>query len=343
MSARAVIFGCAGPALLARERDFFAEVRPWGFILFKRNCETPDQVRRLVDGLRAAVDCADAPVLIDQEGGPVQRLAAPRWRRIPAAAAFGELAAVDPLAAEEACRLNARLIAAELTELGIDVDCLPCLDVRQADGHGVIGDRAFGCEPGLVARLGRAVADGLLAGGALPVIKHIPGHGRARVDSHDRLPRVDAAREELEAVDFAPFQALADLPMAMTAHVLYAALDDERPATTSPTVIAECIRGRIGFDGLLMSDDISMRALSGDVATRCRAALRAGCDVVLHCNGDFEIMQAVSGAVGPLRDAALARAERVSAWRRPAVPFDAAEAAAHLDALLAPVRADGGA
>jgi beta-N-acetylhexosaminidase len=335
VSVSAAIFGCTGPVLTVREHDFFARAQPWGFILFRRNCESPGQVRQLVADLRAAVDRQDAPVLIDQEGGRVQRLTPPHWRRAPAAAVFGELAALDLECAEEACRLNARLIAAELYDLGIDVDCLPCLDVRQPDGHDVIGDRAFGFDPELVARLGRGAAEGLLDGGVLPVLKHIPGHGRARVDSHERLPLAEGPRADLEAVDFAPFRALAALPLAMTAHVLYAAIDGERPATTSPTVIAEVVRGWIGFDGLLLSDDISMRALSGDIAARCDSALRAGCDVILHCNGQLEEMLAVADAVGDLHGEALARAQRARRWHRPPGPFDAAAAAARLITLLA--------
>jgi beta-N-acetylhexosaminidase len=337
VDARAVIFGCAGPRLEAREREFFARVRPWGFILFRRNCEAPAQVSRLVADLRAAAGRPTAPVLIDQEGGRVQRLGPPHWRQAPAAAVFGRLAERDPDAAVEACRLNARLLAAELEALGIDVDCLPCLDVRQADGHDVIGDRAFGHDPALVRTLGAAVAAGLGEGGVLPVMKHIPGHGRALVDSHLKLPRVEAGRRALDAVDFAPFKALAALPMAMTAHVVYAAVDPERPATTSAKVVSEVIRNHIGFDGLLLSDDISMRALAGDVATRTRAALAAGCDIVLHCNGRIEEMQAVAAAVDDLGGAAAARAAAALARRSPARAFDRSEAEARLASLLAPL------
>jgi len=338
-TARAVVFGCAGESLDDWERGFFAESRPWGFILFKRNCASPSQVRRLTAALRAAAGRPEAPVLIDQEGGRVQRLQPPQWRQAPAAAVFGRLAAQDGAAAEAACRLNARLIAVELHDLGIDVDCLPCLDVRQPDGHAVIGDRAFGGQAALVARLGRAAAEGLLAGGVLPVIKHVPGHGRARVDSHERPPLVEADRAELEAVDFAPFKALAELPVAMTAHVVYQAIDAAAPATTSRTLVSEVIRAHIGFAGLLLSDDISMRALAGSLGERCGAALAAGCDVILHCNGDRGEMESVARAVKELGPEAAARAARALAWRRAPEPFDATAAEDRLTALLAPVAA----
>ena len=309
MSRLAAIFGCAGPALGPDEAAFFHETRPWGFILFGRNVETPDQVRRLVADLRDAV--GDAPVLIDQEGGRVQRLRPPHWPRYPAARAYGERA--DAATRREIAWLGGRLIAHDLMAVGVNVDCAPVLDVAAPGAHDVIGDRAYGQTPEVVAGLGRAFADGLLAGGVLPVIKHIPGHGRALADSHLQPPVVDATRAEL-ARDFAPFRANADLPAAMTAHVVYPAIDPTGPATTSRVVIEDVIRTDIGFDGLLMTDDLSMKALTGDFASRARDALAAGCDLVLHCNGDMAEMRAVAAGATLLAgdsarraDAALAR------------------------------------
>jgi len=263
---RAVVFGCAGERLTSEEKDFFARTAPLGFILFARNCRNRPQVRRLVEDLRASVGRTDAPVLIDQEGGRVARLSPPVWRAVPAAAVFGRLAAGDPEAAHQAAELNARLLAAELTDLGITVNCLPLLDVPVAGGHDIIGDRAFADTAEVVADLGAAVLSGLLAGGVLPVIKHLPGHGRAAVDSHEALPVVEAPRKLLEETDFTPFRALADAPLGMTAHVVYTALDPAQPATTSQTVIDQVIRGSIGFQGLLISDDLSMSALAGVLA-----------------------------------------------------------------------------
>jgi beta-N-acetylhexosaminidase len=293
--------------LSAAERDFFAAVDPLGFIVFARNCRAPEQLRDLVSELRASVGRAEAPVLIDQEGGRVQRLRPPHWRDAPAALRFGALYAVDPQAARDAARLNARLIAEDLQSVGIDVDCLPVLDLPCEGAHEVISDRAYGNDPALVADLGRAVCEGLLAGGVLPVIKHIPGHGRATVDSHLALPRVATPLAELRTSDFAPFRALNDMPIAMTSHVVYEALDDQAPATTSARVIEETIRRDIGFGGLLLSDDISMQALSGGLAERTAAALAAGCDAVLHCNGDAAEMEAVAEAAGPMSAAAVRR------------------------------------
>jgi beta-N-acetylhexosaminidase len=331
----AAIFGCAGPELSADEAAFFRDAEPLGLILFARNCETPEQIRRLTGALRAAVGRAEAPVLIDQEGGRVQRLKPPNWREAPAAARFGDLARRDPAAAVEAAGLNGRLLALELAPLGIDVDCVPCLDVRDPGGHDVIGDRAFSDDPDSVAQLGRALAAGLLRGGVLPVIKHLPGHGRARVDSHHELPLVEASRQELSRLDFAPFAALADLPLGMTGHLVYTAVDGERPSTLSPVVIEQVIRRQIGFDGLLMTDDLSMRALGGDYEQRTRAALDAGCDLVLHCNGDWREMQAVAEAAGCLSRAGLERWARVATWRQAPDEVSAAALTERLDGLLA--------
>jgi beta-N-acetylhexosaminidase len=330
---RAVIFGCAGESLGERERAFFADVDPLGFILFRRNCRTREQVRALIAALREAVGRADAPVLIDQEGGRVARLLPPEWRLYPPAAHIAALP--DPIA-EEAARLGARLIADDLARLGITVDCMPVLDLPVAAADPVIGDRAYGGEPGRVARLGRAVCEGLLAGGVLPVVKHLPGHGRAPVDSHLALPVVETARAELAGSDFAPFRALADMPCGMTAHVVFAAIDEALPATLSRRVVGQVIRGEIGFDGVLISDDLSMRALGGTMAERAQGALAAGCDLVLHCNGDPSEMAAVAEASAALSPAAMARLARGEALRcRSFAPFDRDAAEARFDALLA--------
>lgn len=335
MSIQASIFGCAGPRLSAEEAAFFAEVNPWGFILFKRNVETPDQVRRLTDALRACVGRPDAPILIDQEGGRVQRLGPPHWPVYPPGRAYGTLAGNDPLLRREITRLGARLIAHDLAALGINVDCVPVLDVPQAGAHDIIGDRAYGQTPEEVAYLGRAAAEGLIAGGVLPIIKHIPGHGRALADSHLDLPVVDASREALSSVDFAPFRVLSDMPMAMTAHVVYAAIDPRRPATTSRRAIREVIRGEIGFSGLLMSDDLSMKALSGDFAERTRASLAAGCDVVLHCNGDMAEMKPIAEACRPLSGLSRRRADAALArLARNPEPFDVEEGRARFAAAF---------
>jgi beta-N-acetylhexosaminidase len=330
----ACVFGCAGRALSPDEAAFFRETQPWGFILFGRNVESPDQLRALTAALRDAVGRPAAPVFIDQEGGRVQRMGPPHWRRHPPARAFGALPV--PLTVQrEAARLGARLIAHDLAAVGIDVDCAPVLDVPVAGAHEVIGDRAYAADPERVGLLARAVAEGLIAGGVLPVIKHIPGHGRAGADSHERLPVVGAGREALKGADFAPFRMLSDMPMAMTAHVLYSAIDADRPATTSPAVISEIVRGHIGFDGLLISDDLSMKALGGTLMERARGALDAGCDVVLHCNGDPAEMKAVAAGARELAGRSADRAGQALA-RRPALaePLDVLEAAERLDALL---------
>jgi beta-N-acetylhexosaminidase len=332
----AAILGCLGPVLTAAEKAFFADVRPWGFILFKRNVETPEQVRALTAELRWTVQRANAPILIDQEGGRVQRLGPPHWRRYPPGRAYGGLASNDPLLRREVTRLGARLMAHDLAALGINVDCLPVLDVPDPSGHEVIGDRAYGPGPEDAALLGRAAAEGLIAGGVLPVIKHIPGHGRARADSHLELPVVEAGWDELESRDFAPFKALSDMPLAMTAHVIYAAIDPRRPATASRSVLRRAVRGAIGFDGLLMTDDLSMKALEGGFRERAETARAAGCDVVLHCNGDMAEMKAVVAGAGRLRGRALRRAEAATARLPKSVePFDAAEGRARFDAAFA--------
>ena len=338
-SPRAVVFGCSGPELTRSESRFFASVDPVGFILFERNCEAPAQIRDLIRDLRSAVGRPNAPVLIDQEGGRVARLGPPHWRRPPAAARFGELA-VGAVpgglgVATEAVRLNARLIAAELSALGVTVDCWPVLDVPAAAAHGVIGDRALARSAALVATLGRAACEGLLAGGVAPVIKHVPGHGRATVDSHATLPTTDAPIALLEAVDFAPFRDLNAMPWAMTAHVVYAAVDPVEPATTSAPVIDDVIRRRIGFDGVLVSDDLGMGALRGSFAERARAALGAGCDLVLHASGDLDEMEDVARGSRPIGDETGRRLALAETARGRPEDFDADEAGHRLDRLLA--------
>jgi beta-N-acetylhexosaminidase len=326
-AATAAIYGCQGPELLDDERAFFRQARPFGFILFARNCVDPIQLRALTAELREFT-AKDAPILIDQEGGRVARLKPPHWRARPPAAAYGALYARDPERAREAAYLGARLIAHDLNNLGITADCAPVLDVPVPGAHDVIGDRAYSTQPSVVIELGRAVIAGFLDGGVLPVVKHIPGHGRARSDSHKDLPRVEAEREELSATDFVPFRSLNDAPMAMTAHVLYEALDPQRPATTSPKVIRDVVRGEIGFDGLLLSDDLSMAALDGPLSVRAKAALFAGCDVVLHCNGRLDEMTEVAEEAKPLAGASARRAAAALAHLVAPGPFDvdAAEA-----------------
>jgi beta-N-acetylhexosaminidase len=334
MNIRAFITGVAGPELSAAEREFIRTERPWGFILFKRNIDTPAQITHLVRELRDAGGNPEAPVLIDQEGGRVQRLGPPNWPVYPAGAVFSALYDIDPKLGLEAGRLSARLIADDLIRLGITVDCLPLADVPVDGADAVIGNRAYGTEPAKVAAIGRAVSQGLEQGGVLPVLKHIPGHGRATADTHFKLPEVDTAEKELERTDFAAFQPLADLPMAMTAHVVFSALDPAHPATTSATIIRQVIRGVIGFQGLLMSDDVSMNALAGSIAERTRAIIAAGCDMVLHCNGKLEEMRDVARETPELSGKALERAEQALASRQPPQPFDRQAALARLDVLI---------
>jgi beta-N-acetylhexosaminidase len=334
MNTRAFITGVSGLELNAGEREFIRRERPWGFILFKRNVGNPTQIVRLVQELRATLGNPDAPVLIDQEGGRVQRLGPPHWPVYPAGAVFGALYDMDRALGLSAARLSARLIAADLGDLGINVDCLPLADVPVAGADAVIGDRAYGTEPHKVAEIARAVTEGLAQGGVLPVLKHIPGHGRATADSHLRLPMVDTAEAELKRTDFVAFQPLADLPMAMTAHVVFSALDPAQPATTSATIIERVIRGVIGFQGLLMSDDVSMNALAGSIAERTRAIFAAGCDLVLHCNGKLDEMHEVAAEAPELSGNALERARQALASRREPQTFDRQAARAELDALI---------
>mgnify|MGYP002620582884 CR=1 FL=1 len=304
----AFITGLEGETLSDREARFLREAAPAGLILFARNCVGPEQIRRLVGEAREASGQGDDfLVLIDQEGGRVQRLRPPLGRALPPADAYACLYCEDEDSARDAAFLSARLLADDLKDLGINTNCAPVLDVPVPGAHDIIGDRAYGRTPGQVARLGRAVAEGLMAGGVLPVVKHIPGHGRATADSHLALPVVDAPRDVLDATDFAPFKALADMPAAMTAHVVFTAVDGDAPASTSRRVTQEVIRGAIGFDGLLMSDDLSMKALSGPMSARAEAVLAAGSDLALHCSGDFAEMEAVAAAVPPLAGDGLRR------------------------------------
>ncbi|MCK7611512.1 beta-N-acetylhexosaminidase [Roseibium sediminicola] len=320
---KAFVSGCAGPNLTNDEIMFFRDEQPWGLILFGRNIETPDQVASLTAAFRQAVGRDDAPVLIDQEGGRVQRLKPPHWRRYPAPKLFGDLYDRDRDAGLRAAFLGARLIAEDLRKVGITIDCFPCLDVRFPDTVDAIGDRALSSDPEIVAVLGRAMVNGALAGGVLPVIKHIPGHGRAVVDSHLELPRVAAERSSLESVDFRPFKALSDVSLGMTAHIVYAGIDAETAGTQSARVVGEVIRGDIGFDGCLMSDDISMKALGGDFGDRSRKIISAGCDIVLHCNGDMDEMRAVANVVPELTGKAKDRCDKALSGRRhPDAGFD---------------------
>jgi len=331
---RAILFGCAGERLSAAERRLFAQSDPLGFVLFRRNCREPDQVRALVAEMRGCVGRADAPVLIDQEGGRVARLRPPHWRTYPAPA---QLAALPDGEAEEAIRLGARLIADDLAALGVTVDAAPVLDLPIAGADAVIGDRAYGGGPARVARLGRAMCEGLLQGGVLPVVKHVPGHGRARVDSHHECPVVDASADELAATDFEAFRLLADMPWAMTAHVVYSAFDSE-PATMSRRVIDHIIRGQIGFGGVLVSDDIGRGALSGRLDERVESALDAGCDLALHCSGVLDEMKAIAETARPISEETASRLARGETMRLAARrDFDRGAAEARFDALVGAV------
>lgn len=335
---KACILGLGGTQLSAQERAFFAETDPLGFILFDRNCRTPDQVRSLVCALREISGRDDAPILIDQEGGRVARLKPPHWRAAPPMAVFGHLHRADPDAAKRAAWLNARLLGAELHDLGINVDCAPVLDLPESGADPIIGDRAFSTDAGAVADLGAAFVDGLNAAGVLAVIKHIPGHGRAGVDSHLQLPRVATPAAELAATDFAPFKALsgrpAPKPWAMTAHVVFEAIDPENPATLSPSVIEGTIRGGIGFDGILISDDLSMGALSGPLAARARKAVAAGCDINLHCNGKMAEMRDVASNSAELSEAVMAKLALSLGALPEAQAFDPEDGGQDLDDLL---------
>ena len=330
----AAVYGCSGHRLTADERAFFKDARPWGFILFRRNIDSPDQVRALTEALRETVGDADAPVLVDQEGGRVQRLGPPHWPKYPPANAYLK-AANDPLTARELARLGGRLMAHDLRAVGITVDCAPVLDAPVPGAHDIIGDRAFADSPAGLIPLARAQAEGLMAGGVLPVIKHMPGHGRAFADSHKDLPVVESPLKELEVWDFPPFRALSDMPIAMTAHVVFTAIDPKRPATVSKKAV-RLMRDRLGFSGLILTDDLSMQALSGTLAERAAGALKAGCDIVLHCNGDLTEMRQIAGVVGVLKGHAKRRADAaVGRLVREVEPLDEAAARARFAAMLA--------
>jgi beta-N-acetylhexosaminidase len=337
---RAFICGLEGLELTQDERAFLSEAQPWGVILFSRNAGDPNQIRRLTGSVRDALGRADAPILIDQEGGRVQRLGPPNFRAYPAGARYGAVYSDSPLAGVEAAYLGATLIALDLHALGITVDCLPVLDIPVEGATDAIGDRALGDSVDAVATLGGAQSDGLLAGGVLPVMKHMPGHGRALVDSHEELPRVDATMGELEAQDFTPFRLLAKrAPLGMTAHVVFLDLDDGAPATLSSSVIVNVIRERIGFDGALMTDDICMHALSGSPRERAEAAIRAGCDLVLHCNGALDEMLEVVEGAPELEGEALRRTDAALAARREPEAVDRAALERRFDVLLGRVAA----
>lgn len=338
MSASAAIYGLAGLELTPDEKAFFRDADPWGFIVFARNIEGPRQLSRLTNSLR---DCVgrDAPILVDQEGGRVARLRPPSWRKAPPAEVFATMFAHEPEAAIEATRLNHCLLAHELRQVGLDVDCAPVLDLRVPGADAIIGDRAFGDTPDPIIHLGRAAMDGLMAGGVAPIIKHIPGHGRADADSHLELPRVEEEHGLLSETDFAPFKALNDAPMAMTAHIVYADIDPENPATTSADLVGNVIRGEIGFDGLLMTDDLSMKALSGTFRERGEASIKAGCDLLLHCNGDPAEMRPVAEAAPEMAGKVLERAEKAEKARENLESFDPEAGESRLNALIAEVTA----
>ena len=335
MPATAAVYGCQGTELALQERAFFHDARPFGFILFARNVDTPQQVASLCSQLRDSIGNANAPIFIDQEGGRVQRLRPPNWQNRPAARRFGELFERDPDQGREAAYLGARLIAHELRSVGVTVNCAPVLDVPVKGAHDIIGDRAYSLDPATVIELGRATIEGYLDGGVLPVIKHVPGHGRANADSHLALPRVSASALELSTHDFVTFRSLNHAPIAMSAHVVFEAIDPRRPATTSPKVVRDIIRREIGFEGLLVSDDLSMSALEGPLGVRTKAALFAGCDIGLHCNGKMdemiEVAKEAKELAGPARD----RADRALAQLRTPASLDVGAAEARLREMLA--------
>ena len=333
MAASSAIYGCQGTTLARAERDFFRDCVPFGFIVFARNCENPAQLRALCEDLRDAAG-SDVPILIDQEGGRVARLRPPHWRARPPARRFGELFEENPERGREAAYLCARAIAHELKDAGVNVNCAPVLDVPVAGAHDIIGDRAFSMDPSTVIELGRATIDGYLDGGVLPIVKHIPGHGRSLADSHLALPRVDASVDALSTHDFVTFRSLNQAAIAMTAHVVYEAIDPQRPATTSGKVVQNIIRGDIGFDGLLMSDDLSMAALEGPLALRAKLALLAGCDVLLHCNGRLDEMIEIAEEAKPLAGRALQRSQAALGQLRAPLDFDIEKAETRLAEMV---------
>ncbi|KZL10563.1 beta-N-acetylhexosaminidase [Pseudovibrio sp. Ad26] len=325
MFLKSFISGCLGPELSAEDKAFFRDQQPFGLILFARNMETPTQIRRLCADFREAVGRADAPVFIDQEGGRVQRFGVPHVPVYPAAGTIGRLYAQDVEAAKRAAYLHALLIGLDLRDLGLNANCIPCLDMPIEGASNIIGLRAYGSDAALVSDLGRAAMDGCLAAGVMPVMKHMPGHGRALVDSHLSLPEVTSPLEELEARDFLPFKSLRDCPMGMTAHIVFKEIDGDHPVTQSSYAIQKVIREAIGFDGVLISDDISMKALGGDLKSRVEKIVAAGCDLVLHCNGELDEMKVVASAVPEIDGK---RAERIkAAMQRNTQMFDGEETA----------------
>src|SRR5688500_14535564 len=334
MPASAAVYGCQGTELASDERAFFHDVRPFGFILFARNVDNPAQVVSLCRQLRDSIGDANAPIFVDQEGGRVQRFRPPHWQNRPPARRFGELFERHPDQGREAAYLCARLIATELRSVGVTVNCAPVLDVPVQGAHDIIGDRAYALDPAAVIELGRATIEGYLDGGVLPVIKHAPGHGRANADSHLALPRVAADVAALSTHDFVTFRSLSHAPIAMSAHVVFEAIDPRRPATTSPKVIRDIIRREIGFEGLLVSDDLSMAALEGKLNTRTKAALFAGCDIALHCNGRLDEMMDVAKEAKELAGAALDRADAALAQLHAPASLDIGAAEARLREML---------
>jgi beta-N-acetylhexosaminidase len=332
----AFISGCSGYSLTSEEKKFFRERQPWGLILFARNCQSRKQLLDLTNDFRDCVGRKDAPVLVDQEGGRVQRLspATGPWRKYPAPATYERYYNEYPLHALRVVRSVGRLMAVDLDEVGINVNCVPVLDVPVKDAHRIVGDRAYGSSPETINVIARQHVAGFMQGGILPVMKHAPGHGRAMVDSHTELPRVDASRAALEIADFRTFAAFADCPMAMTAHVIYTAIDEKAPATLSRIVIRNLLRKQLGFNGLLMTDDLSMKALSGSFDSRVKAALHAGCDVMLHCNGDLNEAQEIADAAGPLAGKSMARAKAALRQRQKPLPFEEKDAMADYETIM---------
>lgn len=330
-----VVFGCSWTELTIAERRFFAEVNPFGFILFRRNCESKDQVRWLVRELRSIVNRSDAPIFIDQEGGRVARLQPPRWSKQPAAQLFGEIYREDPDWAIETLQISTRITAHELRDLEITANCAPVADLLFDDATSALGDRCFGRKPEMVAALARAAAETMLSCGVLPVLKHYPGHGRMRLDPHKTLPVIQESRPELESEDFVPFELLRDMPCGMTSHAVYAALDSNKPASLSAIVHQEVIRGILGFDGLLLSDDLAMKALVGVPDNLAARAIEAGTDLVLHCSANMDEMRLVASRLQPMSDQSWARWLRAKEMASAAdEDFDPVEEAARLDTLL---------
>lgn len=329
-----VVFGCSRTALTPLERQFFKNANPFGFILFKRNCENPDQVRYLIRELRQAVGRDDVPVLIDQEGGRVARLQPPHWPQHPAAQVFGAMFEKDPDWGTEAMQLYARIVANELWQLGIQINCAPVLDLQIEGASLAIGDRAISAKPAVVAALARVWAETFLINGVMPVIKHLPGHGRVKTDPHHVLPFIDASLAELESEDFVPFELLKDLPVGMNSHAVFTAIDDKNPASLSPALY-DIIRGRLGFDGLLLSDDINMKALEGSAADLAQRTLEAGADIVLHCNGDLAEMEAIAAVLEPTKGESWARwLYAKNMVHQPDPAYNSVRDSARLDVLL---------